>query len=153
MRTVSVFYNGMFQDPTFRVPEHIVFKKDFKEDSDLYRTLKLSMSSEDFICDSIFVNNQNYRNNDLIVIGIEDSDNMSVGIIMTILVKNSKVYFVIKRYTAKRNWLQYFRSEQSSNVYEFIDCNRLVDFKPLIMRGTLQNFESTLHHHVSFDYT
>ena len=76
----------------------------------------------------------------------------SVGIILSILIKDVKVYFLIKRYRAIRNWLQYFESEKNDNIYEFIDSMCLVDFKPLIMRGTSDNFLFTLHHHISFDY-
>ena len=71
---------------------------------------------------------------------------------MSILIKDVKVYFLIKRYRAIRNWLQYFESKQNDNIYEFIDSKCLVDFKPLIMRGTSANFIFTLHHHISFDY-
>ena len=34
------------------------------------------MNLSDFICDSICVNNQSYKNGDLIVVDIEDSDNI-----------------------------------------------------------------------------
>ena len=153
MRVVSILYNGMFPDPTYNIPEHVLYKHDIKEDSDFHVSLKSSMGSRDFICDSIFVNYQNYKNRDLVVVSIKDSDNICVGIIMSILVKENKVYFVVKKYKAKRNWLQFFQNISSnSTVFEFIDCNRLVDYKPLIMRGTVDNFIFTLHHHVSFDY-
>ena len=153
MRVVSIYYNGMFDYHPYEIPEHVVNKRDIKEDSDFNIQLKRSMGISDFLCKTVSVNNQSYKNGDIIIVGIEDSDNMSVGIIMSILVKESKVHFVIQRYKAKRNWLRFFECEKcDDDIFEFIDCNKLIDFKPLIMRGTSQNFVFTLHHHVSFDF-
>ena len=153
MRSVSVYYNGMFDMSSYKNPEHVVYKCDLNEDSDFNTLLKDSMGSSDFICSTIFVNSQNYSNSDIIIVGIEDCDNLSVGLIRTVLVNGCKVYFVIQRYKAQRNKLRFFESKKpNEDIFEFIDCNRIIDFKPLIMRGTNKNFVFTLHHHVSFDY-
>ena len=111
------------------------------------------MGDRDLICNNIVCNNQVFKNNDLIIVDITDCDNVDVGLIQTILIKENKVYFVIIRYKAKRNWFQYFESEKNGNpVCEFVESNKIVDFKPLIMRGTVNNFRFVFHHNVSYDY-
>ena len=76
MRVVSIYYNGMFSESVYKVPEHVVYERDVINDSDYYMLLKNFMNPSDFICDSICVNNQSYKNGDLIVVDIEDSDNI-----------------------------------------------------------------------------
>ena len=49
-----------------------------------------------FICSKITVNNQFYQNGDIIIVGIEDCDNLSVGLIKTILIKNNKVILQLR---------------------------------------------------------
>ena len=110
------------------------------------------MGNDDFICSEIFVNNQVYKNGDLVVIEVTDHDNIDVGLIQTILVKKEKVYFVTKKFTAARNWLNYFESKKSENIPVFIESCNLADFKPLFKKGTTEKFIFVLHHHVSFLY-
>ena len=153
MRSVSVMYHGMFNVTKYELPQVVVYKCDIKEDSQFHTNLKYFMSDNDFICSTISVNNQDYKNGDLVVVSIEDCDNLSVGLTQTILIKENKVYFVIKRYKATRNWLQFFESENPNDeICEFVESDNLIDFKPLIKRGTSQHFSFTLHHHVSYDY-
>ena len=152
MRAVSVFYHGMFNFAPYYLPEIVLKKNEIIEDSDFHRNLKGFMGESDLICNSVVVNNQSYKNGDLIVVGITDSDNVHVGLIQTILTKENKIYFVIKRYGASRNLLQYFESGKSEAICEFVESNKLVDFKPLIKRGTSDHFIFTFHHHISFEY-
>ena len=153
MRAVSVFYHGMFNFAPYTLPEVVLNKNEITEDSDFYNNLKGFMGENDWICNNIFVNNQQYVNGDIIIVGITDCDNISVGLIQTILIKDKKVYFVIKRYEAVRNWLLYFEAVKPANtISEFVKSNNLIDYKPLIRRGTANAFNFVLHHHVSFDY-
>ena len=76
MRVVSLYYNGMFSETVSKVPEYVMYERDVNGDSDYYMLLKNFMNPSDFICDSICVNNQSYKNGDLIVVDIEDSDNI-----------------------------------------------------------------------------
>ena len=153
MRSVSVFYHGMFNFSLYELPENVIPKHEIKDDSEFNSSLKCSMGESDVICDNIHVNNQLYKNGDLIVVSIEDCDNLCVGLIKTILIKDNKVYFVAQRYKATRNWLQYFESEKpNDDICQFVESSKLIDFKPLIMRGTTEKFVFTLHHYISFDY-
>ena len=153
MRAVSVFYHGMFNFEPFTLPDNVLSKSEINEDSGLHKKLKSYMSDSDVICSNVVANNQAYKTGDLVVLEITDCDNLSVGLIQAILIKLNKVYFVIKRYSAIRKWLQYFESEKKGeSVEEFVDCNRLVDYKPVIKRGTTEKFIFILHHHISFEY-
>ena len=80
------------------------------------------------------------------------ANKIDVGLIQTILVKKEKVYFVTKKFTAARNWLNYFESKKSENIPVFIESCNLADFKPLFKKGTTEKFIFVLHHHVSFLY-
>ena len=85
-----------------------MLKKEIVENNEFHSQLKAFMSNDDVICSEIIVNNQVYKKSDIVVIEITDCDNIVVGLIQTVLVKNSKVYFVIKKFEAVRHWLQYF---------------------------------------------
>ena len=87
------------------------------------------------------------------MIEVLDVDNIVVGIVQTILIKNDKVYFVVERRDASRNFLQYFETKQSDDpVSAYVKSDDLADFKPLIKRGSLSRYEFVLHHRISFDY-
>ena len=153
MRAVSFYYRGMFNFAPFILPEVVLGKSEVTEDSDLHKNLKTFMGDSDVICSNVEVNNQVYQNGDLIVLDVNDNDNMDVGHIQTVLIKMNKVYFVIKRYKAVRRWLQYFESVNSGDsVYEFVESDKIVDYKPLIKRGTTEKFIFMPHHHISFEY-
>lgn len=154
MRSVSVFYRGMFNFQPYELPELVQSKHEIKDDNDFIKKLKSSMGDNDVVCSKVLVNQQNYTNGDLVVIKVEDSDNLTVGIIKSILIKNNKVYFVCQSYQAIRHWLCYFECEKpNDDIFKFIESNQIADFKPLIMRGTIQRFVFTLHHHISFEYS
>ena len=153
MRSVSVYYRGMFNFVSYELPKIVLHKQEITDESDFHQNLKCFMSENDLICSSIIVNNQQYKNSDIIVLDITDCDNVCVGLIQTLLIKENKVYFVVKRYRATRNWLQYFESEKhDDNTCEFVESHKIADFKPLIKRGTAQKFFFVFHHHVSYEY-
>ena len=153
MRAVSVFYQGMFNFTSYHLPELVQSKKDLKEETEFEKKLKSSMGNDDLICNNIFVHNQTYKNGDIVVVKIEDSDNLTIGLIKSILIKENKVHFVCKCYKAVRNYLQFFESENpSDDLCQFVESSKIADFKPLIMRGTALKFVFVLHHHISFEY-
>ena len=152
MRSASVFYHGLFNFTKFSSLKNVMLKKEIVENNEFHSQLKAFMSNDDVICSEIIVNNQVYKKSDIVVIEITDCDNIVVGLIQTVLVKNSKVYFVIKKFEAVRHWLQYFVSKGSERACIFTESDQLADFKPLIKRGTSDKFVFCLHHHLSFEY-
>ena len=117
MRAVSVYYNGMFNCEPMKLP-NIVITKSQMSDSHSFNSnvLKTFMSDTDLLSSTIYVNNQQYSNGDLIVLGVEDIDNITVGLVQTILIKGDKVYFVVQKYEASRTFLQYFESKELSDT-------------------------------------
>ena len=152
MRAASVFYNGMFTSDDFVVPKQVIYKKNLPTDTEFHQELKMFMSDEDMLAAEISIDNQMYKNGDLIVVEVTDSDSMKVGLVQSILVKDGKVFFVCKLYQCVRNFLQYFESTSCDEFCSFVESKNICDYKPLIKRGTPQKFIYFLHHRVSFAY-
>ena len=153
MRAASIYYRGMFNFEPYTLPNVVLKKTDIVEDSEFYSKLKTFMGDSDLFFSDIFINNQVYKNGDLIVLHVYNPDLITVGLIQTILLKNRKVYFVVQKYTASRNVLQYFESNDIIDSFStFHESSTLVDYKPLIKRGTTKKFVFVLHHHLSFQY-
>ena len=72
LRACSVFYNGMFNCSSFSLPKTVTQKKDIMENSPFHTELKSFMSNDSLICNEIFVNNQTYKNGDIVALEIED---------------------------------------------------------------------------------
>ena len=151
MRMSSVYFEGMFETEKCKLPEKVSYKEDIPDDTEFQKNLKEFMGLSDLICEEIEIHNQGYKKGELVVIEAIDNHTLKVGIVLSILVKSSRVYFVVKRYEAKRNSLEYFSSEKQLEDVSFIDAERLHDYKPLKMIGTQRKFVFSLHHHISFD--
>ena len=153
MRSASVYYDGMFSVTEIELPEKVMQKEDISENCQFNINLKASMGEGDVICESIYVNSQQYKNGDLILLALENCDDVTVGHIKTVLIKNNKAYFVVERFRAVRNSLRYFVSMSSTEeTFEFVHSASVKDYKPLNMRGTSSRFVFNLHHHISHDY-
>ena len=152
MRSASVFYQGMFNCTRFSLSGPVTVKNDIKDTSQFNTELKAFMGNDGVICSEVFVNNQTYKTSDLLVLHVTDYDNITAGVIQAILVKNCKVFFVLKTYECARTWLQYFESQKQYNTCVFKESSKLSDFKPLTKRGTEGKFIFVLHHNLSFVY-
>ena len=153
MRMASTYYNGMFEAAEFSVPEKVTYKRDIPDDTEFHSSLREFMSEKDFTSCEIIVNSQVYRNGDIIVIEAIDRNNLKIGLIESILVKSDTVWFVSKRYLARRCNLGYFISQNQEDKSAFIKSSRLGDFKPLVKHGTSVKFKFSLHHHISVNYS
>jgi hypothetical protein len=151
MRMASVYYHGMFQTAKFVLPDKISYKRDIPDDVLLNR-LKEFMGVSDIVCEEVEYLSQHYKKGELVVIQAIDRSILKVGLILSILLKSKRIYFVTRRFEARRNKLEFFSSTSTVNDLSFIDARHLADYKPLRMRGTQTNFVFALHHHISFDY-
>ena len=112
------------------------------------------MANEDLVCSEISVDGIKYQNGDIIVNDVlEGGENLTVGLIKTILVKSNTVSFVIKQFVAVKNSLGFFESKDVTAETLLVDQSNLADWKPLIMRGSETKFLFVLHHYISFDYS
>ena len=151
-RSVSVYYNGMFNTYPFILPDTVFKKSDLTDTTEFDKNLKMFMNDTDILCKSAFINNQAYKVGDLVVISLLDCDKMNVGDIRSILVRENKVYFVVEKYNAVRNDLQYFEAVSNDSAFHFVEPGKLADFKPLSKKGIKDKFLFTLHHFISFKY-
>ena len=143
----------MFESKKFSLPDKVAYKKNLKKKSQFWTDLKEFMDEKDAVCEEVIVNGFKYHKGDLVVIKVLDGgDKLKVGIIKTILLKGSDIYFVNSQYVAKKDFLGYFESSEIDTEIVFSKSSSLADDKPLIMRGTLAKFVFVLHHHISFDY-
>ena len=153
MRAASIFYHGMFSRHEFFLPQNsnVYYKKDLPTGSFNQEELIHFMESDnDIVCSEINVCGQRYENGDLVVTRVDDCDSLSVGLIQAILVKRDNVYFLCKVYHCIRHWLRFFESHHCDEGHHFINSKKILDYKPLIKRGTIQKFVFFLHHRVSF---
>ena len=97
------------------------------------------------------MNDQLYKNGEGIVLNIEDCDNLLVGVIQTIVVRSTKVYFVTRNYNASRHWLRFFEANsREQSLCSFVESSTLSDYKPLILRGTVDSYIFVQHHPQKF---
>ena len=150
MRMASVYYRGMFEIKKFILPEKVLYKKDLQSDCN---EIQQVMSSSDLVCTEIVVRHQKYKKGDLIVIKVIDGgEKVVVGLIDLIMIKNSDVIFVVKTFLAEKQYLGYYESTRNKHDMVFCKYERLADYKPLFMRGTVSKFQFVLHHHISSYY-
>ena len=152
MRAASVYYKGMFNCDNFLLPQQVIMKRNIIGETDFHNELKSFMSDADMVVPEITVANQVYKNGDLLVLEMNDVNLLKAGSVQSILVKNNKVYFVCKVYSCMRSWLQFFESQSCDDHCSFVECKSILDYKPLIMRGTADKLYFVLHHRVCFDY-
>ena len=100
----------MFNYEKFSLSGPVSMKKDIKDTNEFNSELRAFMSDKGVICNEVFVNNLSYKTGDLLVLHVTDYDNITTGVIQTILIQNDKVFFVLKAYECARRWLQYFGS-------------------------------------------
>lgn len=153
MRAASIFYRGMFDTQKFSISsKHVLNISDLQNDSNFHQMLKAELLPHDQLISEITVKSQLYKNGDLIVVEVEDIDTLKVGIIITIVVRKSDVFFACKLFSCSRNFLQYFESRRCSSHLSFVNSDDLADFKTLVMRGTVEKFSFVLHHGLSVNF-
>ena len=82
----------------------------------------------------------------------KDQNEMTVGIIKSILVKTSQVYLLVRRFKMIQNYVKVFESESQEDSLVFLNVKRLQDTYPLFKRGSEKKFFVIPHHYVSFTY-
>ena len=152
MRLSSVYYHGMFATSELLITDKISFKSSLSGKSDFEKSILPFMSEKDFLCAEIEINSQLYRNGQLVVLEMFSPDEMKIGLIVSILVKENSAYFVTNQYVAKRVPLQYFHAKSDDPTMAITDSSQILDYKPLINHGTPSHLFFCLHHHISYSY-
>ena len=152
MRAASIYFRGMFNTEDYTVPEQdVLYKKDLVTGNEdvLTKTLFNSMTMSDMVIEKLIVCDQVYSKGDLVPLAMKDSDNMEVGIILAILIHNGTPFFICKQFHCVRHFLQYFEKESCVETIRSIRYDQIADYKPLVRRGTVEEFLFVLHHRIS----
>ena len=148
----STYYRGMFETKLFTLPDKVLYWQDIQTSSNshVWEKVKDFMSTRDLACSEIVSNNQKYRKNDLVVLEVIDGlEELKVGVIEAIVVKNNDVFLGMRTYLALKNSFGYYESVSMNVDLTFTKTKNLADFKPLVKHGTTMKFQFVLHHHIS----
>ena len=148
----SVFYHGMFPKTDIVITQKATFKSSISGKTEFEKSILPYMTETDFVCTEIEVRSQLYRSGQLVVLEQFSLDEIKVGLIISILVKEKSAYFVTKQFIAKRQPLQYFKATSEDPTMTINDVAKIVDYKPLLNHGTSSQLFFCLHHHISFSY-
>ena len=139
----------MFDTVELVVSGKIVYKKDLIGGSDLEKCLLPYMSPRDFICPKVNFRSQMYCSGDIVVLEAYNQDEIKVGLVSTMLIRNEVVFFVIRQFLTRRTLLRYFKGSSVNQALSLFDSKNLADYKPLINQGTSSHVIFCLHHHLS----
>ena len=150
-RQASVYFRGFFAREKKVLPQKVKHKSDILEEvSPVESAVKPFMDNDSLLCGEVSICQQNYKTNDVVVLAVESSDSIVVGLVMAVLYKDDECFFVVHKYQALRNdSFCYFETVDFDENLYFIRSNCLVDYKPLVMIGVAQKFKFALHHHLS----
>ena len=151
-RASAVYYKGMFKEK-IEVPLNTKRKLDLiiGKQSPLISTVIEKMTSEDVVADSVEVNGQRYKVEDVVVLKIHNSDFIEVGIVLQIIIKKVEVFFIVNKYRAIRDEVfNFFETvNYDEETFHSVNVDDLEDAKPLVKNGVYERFRFTLHHHLS----
>ena len=143
----------MFRVKSLLLPENVLYRKDLSSSKDqIHHEIINIIDEKDMLCSEVQFNGQDYKNGDLIVLQVKSCDELTFGVIETIMVKDEEVNFVCRQYQCTRNWLQYFESQDNEQDLIIVKGSEILDYKPSIKRGSMKKFVFVLHHRISFEY-
>ena len=152
MRQSSVFYHGMFPKTDIVITGKSAMKSSMSGKSDFEKAILPYMSDSDFLVKEIEVRGQLYKAGQLVVLEQLSLDELRVGLVISILVKEKSAHFVTKQYTAERQALQYYEASSEHPPLTINDVRKIADYKPLINQGTSSQLFFCLHHNISYTF-
>ena len=145
----SVFYHGLFETVDIVMTDPALLGKDIEGGCDYVNSLLQFIRPDDLVCSAIKYRCQDYKTGDILVLNEINQDELKVGMILKILVRRGRLYFVVNESIAKRHWLRYFKTSFTNTVTSFWNGNLLADYKPISNYGSPSNVFFLLHHHIS----
>ena len=152
MRLSSVYYHGMFDTGEIVVAGKVSYKKSMRGNTELEKSILPFMNDQDFLCPAVSFRSQMYQAGDLVVLKAYNQDELKVGLILSMLIRKDSVFFVVKQYTARRDWLRFFKGESDDPILSIFDAKNLADYKPLNNHGTSSRLFFCLQHHISSSF-
>jgi hypothetical protein len=105
------------------------------------------LESGDLVTDRVTVRGTTYRPGYVVVIEVHSRDVLQVGVILSIVLRDTKVLFIVSLHNAARNRFRFFQSIPC-NQAGIVCCQDLADYKPLVKKGNSISFPFILHHHL-----
>ena len=99
-----------------------------------------------------FAQKLNYGAVNIKLMMLWSSEEVSVALIKSIVVKKQTIFAVVRKYEVVQNYLRLFESTSMSTDLHLINLETLQDSYPLFRRGTEKKFILIPHHHISFSY-
>ena len=88
----------------------------------------------------------------VVVIQRFDLLEMKVGVIKAVVIKNEKVFLVVRQSKVILKLTNVFATDEVEDNLVFVNIEELQDTYPLFKRGNDQKYFVIPHHHVSFLY-
>ena len=156
-RQASVYYHGMYPMKSDKIVPPKNAKRKFEllgEKSDLMKRVISLMDEETLFCDKVECHGVKYKVDDVIVLCVNNSLSISVGLIFGILIKDNKVLFLVNKYNADRNQdYGFYENVLNDEDLSIIEATKIADYKPLFKIGTRRKFIFPLHHFLSSSAT
>ena len=156
-RQASVYYHGMYPMQSDKIVPPKNAKRKFEllgEKSDLMMRVITLMDEETLFCDKVECNGVKYKVDDVIVLCVNNSLSIFVGLIFGILIKDNKVLFLVNKYNADRNQdYGFYENVLNDEDLSIIEATKIADYKPLFKIGTRRKFIFPLHHFLSSSAT
>ena len=154
MRMASVYYRGMFETRPYCLPDKVFTRDEIVSpfSTILMARVKEFMCQGDVTCKEIVYEHHKYTQEDVVVVELLDGvDELKVGVVAAIVVKDSDVFLMLRVYNAVKPSLDYYESVTIGDDYVYTAIRALADRKALKKHGTDVKFQFVFHHHVSHD--
>jgi hypothetical protein len=134
LRLSTIFHSGLFNEEPFCV----------KKTEPAGNQLSKLLLPTDLLSDSVVIQNTEYRQSMLLILGVHSQDKVSVGWLKKVVLRGKKVFFLVTKHVCYRSQFGYFESVGNSTV-TLSSREELRSFKPLLPRGSEQSFIFFLH--------
>ena len=98
-----MYYHGMFDTMEIVVTDKVMYKKSIKGNSDLERSILPFLNDQDMLCPAASYRSQMYNRGEIVVLKVYNQDEIKVGLILCILIREYSVFFFVKQCIAKRD--------------------------------------------------
>ena len=150
MRQSSVYYHGMFPTSKTLFLGETTYRGSLSGKSGLEQMVLPLMTEDDFLCAKIEFESQVYSKGQIVVLKQDDCDELKVGLIKSILIKDNKPLLVTKEFIVRRQPLQFFKGTSENDMLSLNQIENLADYKPLVNQGSSSELFFCLHHHLSY---
>ena len=151
LRMASIYYHGMFNYEEYELPV-LVKQKTELSDSGIEGNLISLLGSRDLVAKQIIWRDRVYEEDMVVVIQRTDLLEMKVGVIKAVVIKNDKVYLVVRQSDVTLKFTKVFATDEVDDSLVLVNIEDLQDTYPLYKRGNDQKYFIIPHHHVSFMY-